>query len=104
MDRVHGAAVVAAAAVGARDRRRRPVVAEERMRCVEILRPGGPEVLQLTERPDPVPGPGEVLIDVAAAGVNRPDVLQRKGGYPPPPGASDIPGLEVAGRVVAVGP
>jgi putative PIG3 family NAD(P)H quinone oxidoreductase len=74
------------------------------VRCVEIVRPGGPEVLQITERPDPVPGDGEVLIDVAAAGVNRPDVLQRMGSYQPPPGASDLPGLEVAGRVTAVGP
>ena len=74
------------------------------MRCVEIVRPGGPEVLRLTERPDPVPGAGEVLVDVAAAGVNRPDVLQRLGSYPPPPGASDLPGLEVAGHVASVGP
>jgi putative PIG3 family NAD(P)H quinone oxidoreductase len=74
------------------------------LRCVEIVEPGGPEVLRLIERPDPVPGAGEVLIDVAAAGVNRPDVLQRLGAYPPPPGASDVPGLEVAGRVVDVGP
>jgi NADPH:quinone reductase len=74
------------------------------VRCVEIVQPGGPEVLRLTERPDPVPGAGEVLIDVAAAGVNRPDVLQRMGSYPPPPGASDVLGLEVAGRVAAIGP
>jgi len=73
------------------------------MRCVEIVKPGGPDVLRLIERPDPVPAAGEVLIDVAAAGVNRPDVLQRMGSYPPPPGASDLPGLEVAGRVAAVG-
>jgi NADPH2:quinone reductase len=73
------------------------------MRCVEISQPGGPAVLRLAERADPVPGPDDVLIDVAAAGVNRPDVLQRQGGYPPPAGASDIPGLEVAGRIVAVG-
>jgi NADPH2:quinone reductase len=72
------------------------------MRCVEISTPGGPEVLTAVERPDPRPGPGEVLIEVAAAGVNRPDVLQRRGGYPPPPGASDIPGLEVAGTIAAV--
>jgi putative PIG3 family NAD(P)H quinone oxidoreductase len=65
---------------------------------------GGPEVLRLAERPDPVPAAGEVLIDVAAAGVNRPDVLQRQGSYPVPPGASDLPGLEVAGRVAALGP
>ncbi len=74
------------------------------MRCIEIAQAGGPEVLRLVERPDPVPGPGEVLIDVVAAGVNRPDVLQRLGAYPPPPGASDIPGLEVAGRVAQTGP
>jgi NADPH2:quinone reductase len=71
--------------------------------CIEISRPGGPEVLVPVERPDPVPGPEEVLIRVVAAGVNRPDVLQRKGGYPPPPGASDIPGLEVSGTIAAVG-
>jgi NADPH:quinone reductase len=74
------------------------------VRCVEIAEPGGPEVLRTVERPDPRPGPGEVLIDVAAAGVNRPDVLQRLGSYPPPPGASDIPGLEVSGLVAATGP
>jgi NADPH:quinone reductase len=70
------------------------------MKAVEITRPGGPEVLQLVERPDPVPGPGEVLIRVAASGINRPDLLQRMGRYAPPPGASDLPGLEVAGTVV----
>lgn len=69
------------------------------MKAIEILRPGGPDMLQLTERPAPVAGPGEVLIRVQAAGVNRPDVLQRKGGYAPPPGVSDLPGLEVAGRI-----
>jgi len=74
------------------------------MRCIEIREPGGPEVLQAAERPDPVPGDGELSIDVVAAGVNRPDVMQRKGGYPPPPGASDIPGLEVSGIVGQVGP
>src|SRR5688572_11786228 len=74
-----------------------------RMICVEITAPGGPEVLKAAERPDPVPGPGEVLIRVAAAGVNRPDVLQRRGAYPPPPGASDIPGLEVSGTIASVG-
>ena len=73
------------------------------MIAVEIARPGGPEVLKAAERPDPVPGEGEVLIQVAAAGVNRPDVMQRRGRYPPPPGASDIPGLEVSGTIVAVG-
>jgi putative PIG3 family NAD(P)H quinone oxidoreductase len=74
------------------------------MKAVEIARAGGPEVLRLAERPRPEPREGEVLIRVAAAGVNRPDVLQRQGRYAPPPGASDIPGLEVAGTVEAVGP
>ena len=73
------------------------------MLAIEIPSPGGPEVLRAGERPVPEPGPGEVLIRVAAAGVNRPDVMQRKGAYPPPPGASDIPGLEVAGVVEHVG-
>jgi NADPH2:quinone reductase len=70
------------------------------MRAIEISQFGPPEVLRLTTRPDPVPGAGEVLIRVAASGVNRPDVLQRKGAYAPPPGASDLPGLEVAGTLV----
>ncbi len=70
------------------------------MKAIEIVRPGGPEVLQLADRPDPAAGAGEVLIRVAAAGVNRPDVLQRKGAYPPPAGASDLPGLEVSGTIV----
>lgn len=74
------------------------------MTAIAISAPGGPEVLQPTTRPVPQPGAGEVLIRVAAAGVNRPDVLQRMGFYPPPPGASDLPGLEIAGTVVAVGP
>lgn len=74
------------------------------MTAIEISQPGGPEVLQPVTRALPVPGPGEVLVKVAAAGVNRPDVLQRQGGYPPPPGASDIPGLELAGEIVALGP
>jgi putative PIG3 family NAD(P)H quinone oxidoreductase len=73
------------------------------MTCVEITAPGAPEVLRLVERPDPAPGHGEILIAVAAAGVNRPDVLQRRGHYPPPAGASDIPGLEVSGTVAAIG-
>lgn len=73
------------------------------MRAVIIRAPGGPEQLVLADRPDPVPAPTEVLVAVAAAGVNRPDVLQRRGLYPPPPGVTDIPGLELAGRVVAVG-
>ncbi len=75
----------------------------ETMTAIEIREPGGPEVLVPATRPRPDPGPGEVLVQVAAAGVNRPDVLQRLGGYPPPPGASDIPGLEIAGRIVALG-
>ena len=70
------------------------------MKAIEITAHGAPEVLRLADRPDPVPGAGEVLIRVAASGVNRPDVLQRKGHYPVPPGASDLPGLEVAGRIV----
>lgn len=73
------------------------------MRVTEITRPGPPDVLCLASRPVPVAGPGEVLIRVAAAGVNRPDVGQRKGMYAPPPGASDLPGLEVAGVVAALG-
>ena len=75
----------------------------KRMKAVEIAQPGGPEVLKPAERPLPVPGPGEVLIKVAAAGVNGPDLMQRKGLYPAPPGASDLPGLEVSGEVVTAG-
>ena len=74
-----------------------------RMNCIEIRQPGGPEVLVPAERPVPEPKPGEVLVKVLAAGINRPDVTQRKGLYPPPPGASDILGLEIAGEVVAHG-
>ena len=73
------------------------------MKAIEISSPGAPDVLRLVDRPDPIAGPGEVLIQVAAAGVNRPDLLQRKGQYPPPPGSSDLPGLEVAGHIVALG-
>ncbi len=73
------------------------------MTAIEITIPGGPEVLELCQRPVPTPAPGEVLLKVAYAGVNRPDVVQRKGLYPPPPGASDLPGLEVSGTVVEVG-
>jgi NADPH2:quinone reductase len=73
------------------------------MRAIEITQPGGPEVLMTRERPRPVPKRGEVLIHVHAAGVNRPDVLQRTGNYPVPPGASDLPGLEVAGTIAEVG-
>ncbi|PAT38758.1 NAD(P)H-quinone oxidoreductase [Vandammella animalimorsus] len=71
------------------------------MKCIEIRAPGGPEVLVPAERPRPQPGPGEALIRVSACGVNRPDVVQRLGLYPPPPGASDLPGLEVAGVIEA---
>jgi putative PIG3 family NAD(P)H quinone oxidoreductase len=74
------------------------------MLAIEISTPGGPEVLRPVERPTPQPGAGEVLVRVEAAGVNRPDILQRLGRYPPPRGASDIPGLEIAGTVAAVGP
>src|SRR5262245_4030661 len=77
--------------------------AEQQMRAIEIAEFGPPSVLRVVERPDPVPGPGEVLIDVAAAGMNRPDLMQREGKYPPPKGASDLPGLEVAGRIAALG-
>jgi NADPH2:quinone reductase len=73
------------------------------MTVIGISKPGGPEVLLPETRAVPAPGPGEILIKVAAAGVNRPDVAQRSGAYPPPPGASDLPGLEVAGTVVALG-
>lgn len=73
------------------------------MQVVAISAPGGPEVLQPQTRPVPCPGPGEVLIRVAHAGVNRPDCLQRAGRYPPPPGASDLPGLEVSGLIVGCG-
>src|SRR5207248_10472741 len=73
------------------------------MNCIGIPKPGGPEALVLEQRPIPAPGKNEVLVNVAAAGVNRPDVAQRRGFYPPPPGASDVPGLEIAGEVVALG-
>jgi putative PIG3 family NAD(P)H quinone oxidoreductase len=72
--------------------------------AIEITAPGGPDVLRPAERPTPAPAAGEVLVRVDAAGVNRPDVLQRLGKYPPPPGTTDIPGLEIAGSVVALGP
>lgn len=75
----------------------------ETMTAIGIPSPGGPMALKPEKRPLPRPGPGEILIRVRAAGVNRPDVLQRKGAYPPPPGASDLPGLEVAGKVAALG-
>ncbi|MFT0859108.1 NAD(P)H-quinone oxidoreductase [Ancylobacter sp. G4_0304] len=73
------------------------------MTAIGLPTPGGPEALVPEQRPVPVPGKGEILVKVAAAGVNRPDVMQRKGYYPPPPGASDIPGLEISGVVVALG-
>ncbi|MBX3571721.1 MAG: NAD(P)H-quinone oxidoreductase [Mesorhizobium sp.] len=73
------------------------------MTAIAITEPGGPMVLKPEKRPLPQPGPGEILIKVKAAGVNRPDVLQRQGAYPPPPGASDLPGLEVAGEVAVLG-
>ena len=74
------------------------------MTVVEIAAPGGPEQLKTAVRPVPQPGNDEVLVRVAAAGINRPDVMQRQGRYPPPPGASDLPGMEVAGEIVALGP
>jgi putative PIG3 family NAD(P)H quinone oxidoreductase len=74
------------------------------MTVVEIAAPGGPEQLKTARRPVPKPGDDEVLVRVVAAGVNRPDVMQRQGRYPPPPGASDLPGMEIAGEVVALGP
>ena len=76
----------------------------DNMRAVEITKPGGPEVLKMAGRPVPVPCHGQILISVAYAGVNRPDALQRAGSYAPPPMASDLPGLEASGTVVAVGP
>ncbi|RBI86310.1 NAD(P)H-quinone oxidoreductase [Rhodosalinus halophilus] len=79
-------------------------MSESTMRAVEISEPGGPEVLRATERAIPEPAHGQVLIRVAYAGVNRPDALQRAGAYAPPPGASDLPGLEAAGEIAAVGP
>lgn len=75
----------------------------ETMKCIEIPEPGGPDALKLGTRPVPEPEHGEVLVKVASAGVNRPDVMQRQGVYPPPPGASDVPGLEIAGTVAKVG-
>ena len=74
------------------------------MKAIEIVEPGGPEMLRPCARPVPEPGEGEVLVRVAAAGVNFPDVAQRRGNYPPPPGASDLPGLELSGEIVALGP
>jgi NADPH:quinone reductase len=79
------------------------VTLPKHMRAVEITQPGGPEVLKCVPRPVPAPGPGEILIRIEAAGVNRPDALQRAGSYAPPPDASDLPGLEAAGTVAALG-
>ena len=74
------------------------------MKAIVFEKPGGPEVLVWSEAPDPVPGDGQVLVEVAAAAVNRADLLQREGNYAPPPGASDILGLECSGRIAALGP
>ena len=79
-------------------------IGDAQMQVIEIAAPGGPEQLRLATRPVPEPASGEVLIRVAAAGINRPDIVQRQGHYPPPPGASDLPGMEVAGVIAAVGP
>src|SRR4030095_7574892 len=77
--------------------------AAQRMKVIEVPQPGGPEALVLGERPVPQPAPGEVLIEVAAAGLNRADILQRRGFYPSPPGAPSYPGLEVAGTIAGLG-
>lgn len=82
---------------------KQPARLPDTMTAIVITEPGGPRVLKPEKRPLPQPGPGEILVRVKAAGVNRPDVLQRQGAYPPPPGASDLPGLEVAGEVAAAG-
>src|SRR5215813_703508 len=84
--------------------KRRSMTLPARMTAIGIRAPGGPEMLVPEERPVPTPGDGEILVKVAAAGVNRPDVMQRMGLYPPPKGAPDIPGLEIAGMVAACGP
>ncbi len=76
----------------------------EMMSVIEITTPGEPDVLKITTRPTPQPTGNEVLLRIHAAGVNRPEVLQRRGLYPPPPGATDIPGLEAAGEIAAIGP
>jgi putative PIG3 family NAD(P)H quinone oxidoreductase len=81
-----------------------PQTPPDTMRAIQITAPGGPEVLQPCTRPVPVPGSGQILIKIDHAGVNRPDALQRAGNYAPPPGASDLPGLEAAGTVAAIGP
>src|SRR6202789_2338637 len=82
---------------------RNPMSLPREMTVVEIAAPGGPEQLRPAQRPVPSPGEGEVLVRVAAAGVNRPDVMQRQGRYPAPAGASDLPGLEVSGEIAALG-
>src|SRR5680860_513250 len=87
-----------------RENVRRDMMPPETMTVIEAKAAGGPEVLIPAKRPVPAPGPGEVLIEVAAAGINRPDVFQRQGLYPPPKGASDVLGMEVAGKILAVGP
>jgi NADPH:quinone reductase-like Zn-dependent oxidoreductase len=84
--------------------RTRPMALPSRMRQIRFTRPGGPEVIALEEADLPKPGPGQILVKVAYAGVNRPDCLQRAGGYPPPPGAPATPGLEVAGEIASIGP
>src|SRR5947208_16608017 len=81
----------------------RPAIIASTMRAVEISRPARPEVLKVVDLPKPAPKPNEILVKVAAAGVNRPDVLQRSGNYPVPPDASPLPGLEIAGEVVEPG-
>src|SRR3954463_12711300 len=85
---------------GEQGMQRNPILELTQMKAIEITEFGAPDVLKLAERPTPQPKAGEVLIKVAASGINRPDVFQRKGGYAPPPGASDLPGLEVAGEIV----
>src|ERR671910_2016846 len=84
-------------------KRRRPTGTLRFMQAIRVREPGGPEVLELVEEPGPQAGPGEIGIDVAAAGINRADLMQRQGHYPPPPGASQILGLECAGRIAALG-
>src|SRR6185295_4475972 len=106
----HGLALASIAALGhvnaraIRRRKRDMAGVPQTMTAVAISAPGGPDVLKATEMPTPSAGAGQVLVKVAAAGVNRPDVQQRLGVYPPPAGHSPLPGLEIAGEVVAVGP
>src|SRR5437764_10328391 len=105
-ERPHGASRRTQSALAVRPARMLAMTnpSPEQMRYIDMAAPGGPEVLTLTTGPVPRPATGEVLIRVAAAGVNRPDILQRTGNYPPPPGASPIPGLEVSGTIAALGP